>query len=90
MQNTEGLFTVLNEFWATELADILLPRDQVSLGDPLYRGMRFWFFWLSIGHFRRIWLSDIFKQILASVKIVSYFKVLYVENMHLFQTNQIK
>lgn len=37
-QNTEGLFTVLNEFWATELADILLPRDQVSLGDPLYRG----------------------------------------------------
>ena len=39
VQNTEGLFTVLNEFWATELADILLPRDQVSLGDPLYRGM---------------------------------------------------
>ena len=38
-QNTEGLFTVLNEFWVTELADILLPRDQVSLGDPLYRGM---------------------------------------------------
>lgn len=48
VQNTEGLFTVLNEFWATELADILLPRDQVSLGDPLYRGMCFWFLWLSI------------------------------------------
>lgn len=50
-QNTEGLFTVLNEFWATELADILLPRDQVSLGDPLYRGMnvfmeKLWLYWL--------------------------------------------
>lgn len=39
VQNTEGLFTVLNEFWAAELADILLPREQVSLGDPLCRGM---------------------------------------------------
>lgn len=57
-QNTEGLFTVLNEFWATELADILLPRDQVSLGDPLYRGMCFW---LSISYFRQIWLIDILK-----------------------------
>ncbi|KAJ7390502.1 Macrophage stimulating 1 receptor (c-met- tyrosine kinase), a [Desmophyllum pertusum] len=38
VQNTEGLFTVLNEFWAAELADILLPREQVSLGDPLCRG----------------------------------------------------
>lgn len=37
-QNTGGLFTVLNEFWATELADVLIPRDQVSVGDPLYRG----------------------------------------------------
>lgn len=37
-QNTEGLLTVLNEFWVTELADVLIPRDQVSVGDPLYRG----------------------------------------------------
>ena len=37
-QNTGGLFTVLNKFWATELADVLIPRDQVSVGDPLFRG----------------------------------------------------
>ena len=39
-QNTEGLFTVLNEFWASELADILLSRDQLSVGEPLCRGRK--------------------------------------------------
>ena len=37
-KNTGELFTVSNEFWATALADVLIPRDQESVGDPLYRG----------------------------------------------------
>lgn len=38
IQNIEGLFTSLNEFWAAEFADLLLSRDQVSVGEPLIRG----------------------------------------------------
>lgn len=37
-QNTESLFTALNDFWAAELADILLSKDQLSIGEPLKRG----------------------------------------------------
>ena len=39
MKNTEALFSGLNEFWAAELGDILLSRDQLSVGQPLRRGI---------------------------------------------------
>lgn len=38
VKNTEALFSGLNEFWAAELGDILLSRDQLSVGQPLRRG----------------------------------------------------
>jgi len=39
VQNTEAFFAGLNEFWAAELRDILLPQDQLSVyREPLRRG----------------------------------------------------